>query len=195
MPDRARRISAGILAILFSIGLLVAGTTSPAAAATCRTSYDSDGFPQWSRGCSTKLSPGKFGPLKMGKTTVRQAKAKHYLAYNKFCARWDGLQAYGDWRSKAGKVVAWRAYGPTTKGLYAADSLAKARRLYPSLKRTGYMPNQYIANEGWRIYSVKNKNGWLDIYRYTTASENAAFFAVRAKSVRKPVTSWSQDGC
>jgi hypothetical protein len=59
------------------------------------------------------------------------------------------------------------------------------------------MPNAFVDGEGWNIYSVKNSNGWLDLYRYNTQTEGKTdtFFAVRARSVNHPVTSWSQDGC
>lgn len=181
--------------LITSVAVGVSGIQHPAVAAGCSYTLTADGFPFWS-GCSTTVAPGRFGPLEMGVTTVQQAKNRNYLAYNRFCARWDGVAAFRDWRKKDGRVVAWRGGTRTTKGLRPGASLAKARQLYPNLTRTGFMANAYVAGQGWRIYSTRTKYGWLDIYRYNTAtSTNGNFFAVRARSVTKPITSWSQDGC
>ncbi len=174
-------------------GLFAVGVPSAATAADCAYTYDSNGFPQWS-GCSTTVAPGKFGPLKMGTTTVKRAKSSNYLAYNAFCTRWDGVQALPDWKRANGKVVWWRGGTKTTKGLRPKATLLKARQLYPKLKKTHFIANEYIPNQGWQVYSTKTKNGWLDIYRYNTGDRRNNFFAVRALSVKKP-QGFAQDGC
>ncbi len=180
-------------AVVTAVSVLVLGVQVPAEAATCSYTLNSDGFPVWAAGCPTEVSPGKFGPLRMGRTTVATAKRKQYLAYNEFCSRWDGVAAHSDWRRKNGRIIAWLGGATTTKKLRPSDNLSKARQWYPNLKRTGFMANAYVAGQGWRIYSTKTKSGWLDLYRYNAGDYN--FFAVRAKSVRKPIKSWSQDGC
>ena len=188
---RALRIVTAVAAA----GVLAIGIPSTAAtAAGCTYTYDSDGFPKWS-GCSTTVAPGKFGPLKMGTTSVASAKSSNYLAYNKFCSRWDGVQAGPDWKRTSAKVVWWRGGTKTTKGLRPKDSLARARQLYPDLKKTRFIANEYVAGEGWQVYSTKSKSGWLDIYRYNTGDRrNNNFFAVRGPSVKKP-QGFAQDGC
>ena len=186
---RARRFCTTVAAA----GLLAVGIPSTATAVGCTYTYDSNGFPKWS-GCSTTVAPGKFGPLKMGTTTVASAKASNYLAYNKFCERWDGVQALPDWKRANGKVVWWRGGTKTTKGLRPTATLARARQLYPNLKKTRFIANEYVTGEGWQVYSTKTKSGWLDIYRYNTGDRRNNFFAVRALSVKKP-QGFAQDGC
>lgn len=186
---RARRFFTTVAAA----GLLAVGIPSTATAVGCTYTYDSNGFPKWS-GCSTTVAPGKFGPLKMGTTTVASAKASNYLAYNKFCERWDGVQALPDWKRANGKVVWWRGGTKTTKGLRPTATLARARELYPNLKKTRFIANEYVTGEGWQVYSTKTKSGWLDIYRYNTGDRRNNFFAVRALSVKKP-QGFAQDGC
>lgn len=176
-------------------------SAAPAAAAGCTYSYDQNGFPRWSSSCSTVLSPGRFGPLKMGKTSVTQARAKNYLAKNTYCGgRLEGVQARNNWRRKDGAVFAWTA-GPrstggirTSKGLRRTDSLSKAKHLYPGMKCTGYLEVPYAPDTGWTIYSVRGTQGWLDFYVHDTA-KSANFFAVRAKSSPKPIKNWDLDGC
>lgn len=179
------------------LALLVGGMPSPASAASCKHSYDSDGYIVWGTGCSVVASPGRAGPLRMGKTTVSTAKKKGYLAYSRACTRWDGFEAGPDWRSKSGKLVGWTTSGKTSRGLTSQDSLQRALQLYPGAQRSGFMPNAYVDDEGWDIYSVAGASGWLDIYSYNNLDSRVAglFFAVRAKSVKRPVISWSQDGC
>ena len=186
---RARRFWTAVVAT----GMLLFGIPSTASAAGCSYTYDSDGFPEWS-GCSTTVAPGKFGPLKMGTSTVASAKSSNYLAFNKFCDRWDGVQAGPDWKRASGKVVWWRGGTKTTKGLRPEDSLARARQLYPNLKKTRFIANEYIDDEGWQVYSTKTKSGWLDIYRYNKGGRGNNFFAVRALSVKNP-QGFAQDGC
>lgn len=187
------RVWGPVLAVGIAAVLLVGALPVQAAAATCEYTRTADGFPLWS-GCSTTVSPGRFGPLRMGRTTVADAKAMNYLAYNQLCSRWDGVEAYGDWSKRQRKVVWWRGGTITTKGLRPTASLKTARRLYPTLKRTRYIANEYVPGQGWTVYSVKNKRGWLDWYRYSTANHSNNFFAVRALTVRAP-KSFAQDGC
>mgnify|MGYP001434264925 CR=1 FL=1 len=187
----------GIAAASIFVGL---AATNPAYAAGCTYKYDQNGFPQWSSSCRTVMSPGRIGPLTMGKTTVAQARERNYLAKNTFCGdRLDGVLAYNNWRRRDGKLAAWTGGGTreaavTSKGLKSSDSLSRARRLYPALDRTGFLANPYIPGEGWRIYSVRAKRGWLDLYLYAGKGQ-ANFFAVRAFSVKEPITDWSLDGC
>ena len=183
------------------VGVAGLGAAAPVSAAECTYTYNQDGFPRWSNSCSTVMSPGRFGPLRMGKTTVSQARGKGYLATNRFCGgRLDGVAAYDNWRRQDGKVAAWTSGGvrpgnvATTKGLEPSDSLRKAMRLYPSLSKTGFLANPYTPGEGWSIYSVRGKKGWLDFYVYP-GNRRAGFFAVRANSYPKPIKSWSLDGC
>ena len=179
------------------LAALLVGVTVPATAAGSGCSYqlDAEGFPVWSEGCSTTVAPGRFGPLHMGRTTQAKAKAIDYLAYSAFCRRWDGVAAGPDWRSKSGTLTAWRGGSKTTKGLKPNASLARGRDLYPGLARTGFWANDYLPGEGWRIYSTKTKNGWLDWYRYNKKGGAGNFFAVRSLGIKRPVTNWSQDGC
>lgn len=189
------------------IGMAVACVTmgglsaAPSAAVACTYSYDQNGFPRWSSSCSTVVSPGRFGPLKMGKTSVTKARAMNYLAKNTFCGgRLEGVQARNNWRRKDGAVFAWTAgsrYGGgvrTSKGLSRTDSLSKAKRLYLGMKWTGYLSVPYAPDTGWAIYSVRGKRGWLDFYVHDDY-KRSNFFAVRAKSSPKPITNWDLDGC
>ena len=181
------------------LGLLL---SAPVRATNCSYYYDDNDFPRWSESCSTVMAPGRFGLLRMGDTSVRRARQLDYLAENPMCGgRIDGMVAYDNWRRKNGKVVAWsgrRSPGGsalrTSKGLQPEDSLRRARALYPGLTRTGFLRNPYVPGQGWRIYSVRGKGGWLDLYRYE-AHKQYSFFAVRASTVRKPITDWSLDGC
>ena len=179
------------------LAALLVGVPGPATAAGSGCSYqlDAEGFPVWSEGCSTTVAPGRFGPLRMGRTTKAKAKATDYLAYSEFCRRWDGVAAGPDWRSKGGTLTAWRGGSTTTKGLRPNASLARGRDLYPALVRTGFWANEYVPGEGWRIYSTRTKNGWLDWYRYNKKGRAGNFFAVRSLDIKRPVTTWSQDGC
>ena len=59
---------------------------------------------------------------------------------------------------------------------------------------TGFIGNLYVTGQGWKVYSVKTKRGWLDWYRYTTDDRRFNFFAVRALSVSRP-QGFAQDGC
>lgn len=167
----------------------------------CSFTYDQSGTPQWSTSCSTVISPGRFGPLRMGKTAVSQALGQNYLARNRYCgSRLEGLAARNNWRRQDGKVSVWtagsRMPGPivTSKGLSSRDSLSKAQRLYPGMTWTGSMEVPYAPDAGWEIYSVRDKRGWLDFYVHDV-SRRANFFAVRASSMPRPVTSWDLDGC
>lgn len=178
-----------------------AGMHAPnASAATCRYSYDSNGYPVWSGSCPQVMSPGRFGPIRMGKTTVSRAKAQGFLAPNRVCGgRLDGVGAYNDWRRRGGKVVGWTGGRfsdrpvRTSRGLRVDDSLAKAKRLYPGLRQTGYIEIPYTPGIGWRIFSVRGKAGWLDFYVHDT-KKRYNHFAVRAASISKPYT-WALDGC
>lgn len=187
------RVVIGIAATCLTAGLLA---TNPAAAANCAYSYNTDGFPRWSSSCNTVMSPGRLGPLVMGHTTVSQARQRNYLARNTFCGgRLDGVLAYDNWRRRDGKVAAWSGRGTeTSKGLKPSDALSEARRLYPTIDRTGFLANPYTPGEGWRIYSVRGKRGWLDLYM-SAGNSDANFFAVRAASFKKPIKDWSLDGC
>ena len=174
------------------VGVAGLGAAAPVSAAECTYTYNQDGFPRWSNSCSTVMSPGRFGPLRMGKTTVSQARGKGYLATNRFCGgRLDGVAAYDNWRRQDGKVAAWTSGGvrpgnvATTKGLEPSDSLRKAMRLYPSLSKTGFLANPYTPGEGWNIYSVRGKKGLLDFDVYP-GNRRYGFFAVRANSYAKP---------
>lgn len=189
----ARRAAATAIAALMATLVLVAGLPAQASAASCTYTRTADGFPVWS-GCSTTVAPGRFGPLRMGRTTVGDAKDKKYLAYNRLCGGWYGVQAGPDWRKKQGVLVWWRGGTVTSKGLRPRDSLRKARSLYPNLKRTGYFANAYVPGQGWKVHSVRTSRGWLDWYRYTTDDRRFNFFAVRALSVSRP-QGFAQDGC
>lgn len=194
MKNWATTTVAGTASILLA-GVLV----SPAAGVVtqCRHAYDSDDYIVWGSGCVVAMSPGRAGPLRMGRTTVAAAKKMGFVAYNRACNSWEGAYAGIGWKSKGGRVVAWSTRMDTARGLTGQDTLARALILYPSARRTGFMPNAYIDGEGWDIYSVGNAAGWLDIYSYNTSDSHVAglFFAVRAASVKRPLTGWSQDGC
>lgn len=188
----------GVAVVSVALGL---GVVAPGQAADCTYSYDQNGLPQWSKSCSTVLSPGRFGPLRMGKTTVAEARAKNYLAWNTYCGdRLEGVQARSNWRRKDGKVYAWTAGSrtpgaiSTSKGLQRTDPVRKAKRLYPGMRWSGYLEVPYAPGTGWDIYSVRGKKGWLDFYVHDT-SKRANFFAVRASSSPKPITRWDLDGC
>lgn len=56
------------------VGMAGLGATAPLSAADCSYTYNQDGFPRWSDSCSTVMSPGRFGPLTMGKTMVAKAR-------------------------------------------------------------------------------------------------------------------------
>lgn len=193
------KLRIGVAAASVVLGLAV---NTPVQAAQCTYNYDQNGFPRWSKSCSTVLSPGRFGPLTMGKTPVADARAKNYLAKNLMCGggRLEGVQARSNWRRKDGKVYVWTAGSRTpgvirtSKGLSRTDSLSKAKRLYPGMKWTGYLEVPYAPDLGWTIYSVRGRQGWLDFYVHDDV-KRANFFAVRAKSSPKPITSWDLDGC
>ena len=193
-----RLTAIGVTVTSVALGLVV---NAPVQAAECTYTYNQDGFPTWSGSCSTVMSPGRFGPLTMGKTTVTKARELDYLATNRFCGgRLDGVAAYNNWRRQDGKVTAWTGGGTrrgdvvTTKGLKPSDSVKKAKRLYAGLAKSGFLANPYTPGEGWNIYSVRGKKGWLDLYLYP-GTPRANFFAVRAASHKKPIKSWSLDGC
>lgn len=174
----------------------------PAHAGTCTYSYNGDGFPQWAGACPSVMSPGRFGALRMGKTTLAAAKAHGLLAVNGLCGgRLDGVVAYDNWRRKDGVVVAWSGSQTvsgkritTSKGLKSNDPLSRAKALYPGLKKTGYLAIPYSPGTGWNIYSVRARAGWLDYYVHN-AKSRYNFFAVRDKSSTAPIKSWSLDGC
>lgn len=191
-----RTITALGMAGLVCVSLLAAPVPSVGAACTYR--YDEFGFPRWSSSCNSTVSPGRFGPLRMGKTTVSAARSKGYLAKNRMCGgRLDGVSAYDNWRRRDGTVMVWtdsRDGSTTDKGLRASAPLKEAKRAYPRLVLTGYLKNPYAAGQGWDIYSVQSKRGWLDLYYYP-GNRKANFFAVRSAAWVKPVTSWSLDGC
>ena len=175
----------------FAMGLL---SGAPASATECTYAYNPDGYPQWSDSCETVLSPGHVGPLTMGKTTVARARSLNYLAKNPACGgRVDAVGAGPDWRRKDGKVVAWQGR-VTTKGLRTEDSFTAAKANYPGLERTSFLANPYLPGKGWRIYSTRGKAGWLDVY-VDNVNKTISWFAVRAKSIKKPIKSWSLDGC
>ena len=191
----------GIAATL-AVTTLLAGTgvSSPAAAA-CTYEYvgdDGPSYPKWSEDCDTTVSPGRFGPLRMGSTTVPKAKQLNYLALNPLCAnRLDGVNAGGYRTRKNGKVAAWLAgfrkgATQTTRGLRPRDTFSKARRLYPGLEFTRFVPNPF-GGPGQDVYSTQGKNGWLDVY-VTRGRFKIDYFSVRATSVSKPVP-WIIDGC
>ena len=182
-------------AIHIGLGLAIAGTAlaGPARAAECTHVIDSDGFPVWSADCDTTLKPGVLGPLRMGKTTVKQAKQLGYLVRNDLCDRVDGIGTGGDWTSRKGKIVAWQARFPTSKGLKVGQRLARALALYPTASRTGFVKNPYTSG-GWNIYSTKGAKGWLDIYVDSESTKIELFYA-RAKRLPGPVMSWAFDGC
>lgn len=192
-------LQVGVAVVLGTSGLLGA---DPASAAECTYAYDQNGFPRWSDSCSTVMSPGRFGPLRMGKTSVVQARAKNYLAKNKYCGgRLDGVAAFDNWRRKDGRVYAWTAGGSrtgkamrTSEGLVSTDPLRKARRLYPGMSWMGYLEIPYAPGTGWDIYSIRGKGGWLDFYVHDV-KKRYNFFAVRASSSPMPIKSWSLDGC
>lgn len=184
-----------VLASLLAALLVGPSVPATASGSECTHQLDVEGFPVWSESCSTTVAPGRFGPLRMGRTTQAKAKAMDYLAYSEFCRRWDGVAAGPDWRSKGGTLTAWRGGSKTTKGLRPNASLARGRDLYPALVRTGFWANEYVPGEGWRIYSTRTKNGWLDWYRYNKKGRAGNFFAVRSPDIKRPVTNWSQDGC
>jgi hypothetical protein len=176
------------------------GVTSPAAAA-CTYQYVNDGysaFPKWSDNCDTTVSPGKFGQLRMGDTSVAKAKRLNYLARNPFCGgSWYGINAGGNWRKNNGKVVAWFAGSrkrdaKTTRGLRPRDTLAKARRLYPHLEYTRFVKNIF-GGPGQRVYSTGGGRGWLDVY-VTQGRSRIDYFSVRSASVPRAVP-WILDGC
>lgn len=181
----------GAAAVSLVIGVV---TAAPADAAPCTYTYNEYGYPQWSDACDTQMAPGRFGPLKMGVTTVGETRSLGYLAVNEACGgRLDGVKASSNWRRKQGKVAAWTGYS-TSKGLRSTDSLRKAKRKYPGMVRTGFLENPYVAGQGWKIHSVRSKAGWLDFYVYT-GKQDYGFFAVRAKTSKKPYKDWSLDGC
>lgn len=193
------RSGIGVAIASLALGLV---SHAPVQAAQCTYTYNQDGFPRWSDACSTVVSPGRFGPLKMGTTTVAEARAKNYLAKNTMCGgRLDGVAAFNNWRRKDGKVHAWTAGGSrtgsavrTSKGLVSTDALAKARRLYPGMAWKGYLEIPYAPGTGWDIYSVRGKRGWLDFYVHDV-KKRYNFFAVRAGNSTKPIKNWSLDGC
>jgi hypothetical protein len=189
---------AAVLAV--SAALAGMGTASPASAA-CSCRYEGDpGYrtPKWSSNCNTTVSPGKFGPLRMGRTTVAEAKRLNYLVSNPFCGgRVYGLNAGALWEKKGGKVVSWFAglrkrQTQTTRGLHPRDSWSKAKQLYPGLKYTRYVPSIY-GGPGQNVYSTRRTNGWLDVYA-TRGHTRIDYFSVRATSVAQPVP-WIIDGC
>lgn len=185
------RTMVGAVAAALAIGVVGA---APVEAAPCTYTYNEYGYPQWSDTCGTGMAPGRIGPLRMGVTTVARARSLGYLARNRACGdRLDGVGAFSNWRRGDGKVLAWTG-DRTTRGLSATDSVRTAKRKYPRLTRTGFLKNPYVAGEGWRIYSVAKKAGWLDLYKYT-GTESYDFLAVRAKSLKKPVKDWALDGC
>jgi hypothetical protein len=193
MIELKTRKVASLMAAAVAAATLTVGVPTTASAADCTVTYNAEGFPRWS-GCSTTIAPGKFGPIRMGKTSVASAKARNYLAYNRLCERWDGVAAFSDWKSKKGKIVWWRGGDRTSKGLLPSDSLERAKQLYPKLTPTRFIANDYIAGEGWQVYSTKTKRGWLDLYRYNTGNTRNNFFAVRALSLKKP-QGFALDGC
>jgi hypothetical protein len=125
--------------LVVATSLTAIGATTPASAA-CSYRYEGDpGYrtPKWSNNCNTSVSPGKFGPLRMGLTTVAEAKRLSYLARNPFCGgRVYGLNAGALWEKQDGKVVSWFAglrkrETRTTRGLRPRDSWSKAKRPCP----------------------------------------------------------------
>jgi hypothetical protein len=171
---------------------LLAG--APVSAAECTYTYNEYGYPLWSESCGTEMSPGRFGPLTMGKTTVAQARSMNYLTKNPACGgRWDGVRTGANWMRKNGKVVSWTGDG-TTRGLRAADSLMTAKATYPKLERTAFLPNPFEPGDGWKIYSVSGKSGWLDLY-VDKADNTISWFEVRGKGSKKPLKNMPLDGC
>lgn len=192
-------MSAVVLAgVVFAVSAgLTTGSPTVTGALTAECTYrlTGDGYPEWSSSCDTTASPGRVGPLVMGRTTVTRARDLNYLARNPFCSnRLDGVSAGPDWRRRDGRVVAWATTKPTRKGLKVGQRISAARTLYPSLQRTGFVRNPYVDGEGWRIYSVRGQRGWLDVYVETRTAKIDRFWA-RAASVDRPYRSWAFDGC
>lgn len=175
------------------LALLTAAFAAPANAAGCTHSVDQYGYPVWSATCDTTLKPGVLGPLRMGRTTVAQARGLGYLVHNDICDRVDGISTGGDWKQKNGRIVAWQAHVPTSRGLKVGDSMSRVRALYPTVKSTGFVKNPYTSG-GWNIYSSKGPKGWLDVY-IRSGSNKVELFYTRAKSLPGPVRGWAFDGC
>lgn len=194
------RSAAAALAVATAVTGIGAAAPASAACSYRYVKYDdySPARPVWSKNCNTSVSPGKFGPLRMGDTTVAKAKQFNYLARNPFCAnRLDGIVAGAYWKRKNGKVVAWFAGmrkrdAVTTRGLRPRDSLSKARRLYPGLEYTRFV-NNVFGGPGQRVYSTGGGRGWLDVY-VTQGRSRIDYFSVRSASVPRAVP-WIIDGC
>ncbi|MCU0295306.1 MAG: hypothetical protein MUD05_04535 [Candidatus Nanopelagicales bacterium] len=181
----------GVATAAVAMGLL---SGAPASAAECTYTYNDYGHPVWSESCVTAMSPGRVGPLTMGKTTVAQARSMKYLTKNPACAsRLEGAGAGANWMRKNGKVLSWTG-DVTTKGLRATDSLKTAKATYPGLERTAFLANPFVSGDGWRIYSVAGKAGWLDLY-VDKADKTVSWFEVRGKNSRKPLKNMPLDGC
>lgn len=191
---RHRRIATATVTAAVAVTALA---STPVAASGVRAATPTDHATVAARTVnrSTLVAPGRFGSLPLP-ASLAGASAAGYLYRNTDCNRWDFFGA-NYIRVRHGRVVAVAARSMSTKGLTNTDSPAKMRLLYRGAPLTKTIRLDYGPSwaGGWRVYSVKDRRGWLDLYRaFGSVSRENSFLAVRAKSVRSPVD-WPTDGC